>query len=79
MNVVLKYAQNNVHKKQDVKCKANRWQSTDKRMIRKINTLIKDISRHPHKGLGKPEMLKHDLAGLWSRNIGWFTRQGRMI
>jgi toxin YoeB len=45
------------------------WQSTDKRMIGKINALIKDITRHPHKGLGKPEMLKHDLAGLWSRRI----------
>ena len=45
------------------------WQSTDKRMIKKINTLLKDIARHPNKGLGKPEMLKHDLAGLWSRRI----------
>lgn len=45
------------------------WQSTDKRMIRKINALLKDIARHPNKGLGKPEMLKHDLAGLWSRRI----------
>ena len=45
------------------------WQSTDKRMIKKINTLLKDIVRHPNKDLGKPEMLKHDLAGLWSRRI----------
>ena len=45
------------------------WQSTDKRMIKKINTLLKDIARHPNKGLGKPEVLKHDLAGLWSRRI----------
>lgn len=45
------------------------WQSADKRIARKINALLKDISRHPNTGLGKPEMLKHDLAGLWSRRI----------
>lgn len=45
------------------------WLDNDRRMIRKINTLLKDISRHPHTGIGKPEMLKHDLAGLWSRRI----------
>lgn len=45
------------------------WQHTDKRMIRKINALLKDISRHPNTGIGKPEMLKHDLAGLWSRRM----------
>ena len=45
------------------------WQDNDRRMVRKINTLLKDISRHPHTGLGKPEMLKHDLAGFWSRRI----------
>ena len=45
------------------------WQQNDRRVIRKINALIKDISRHPNTGIGKPEMLKHDLAGLWSRRI----------
>ena len=35
----------------------------------KINILIKDIQRNPHEGLGKPEPLKFDLAGLWSRRI----------
>lgn len=45
------------------------WLVNDRRMIRKINALLKDISRHPHTGLGKPEMLKHDLAGLWSRRM----------
>lgn len=45
------------------------WQQTNKRMIRKINALSKDISRHPNTGIGKPEMLKHDLASLWSRRI----------
>ena len=46
-----------------------RWQSTDRKMTGKINALLKDISRHPFTGLGKPEMLKHDLAGFWSRRI----------
>ena len=45
------------------------WQKNDRRMIRKIIGLLKDTTRHPHTGLGKPEMLKHDLAGLWSRRI----------
>jgi toxin YoeB len=45
------------------------WQDNDRRMIRKINSLLKDISRHPLTGMGKPEMLKHDLAGKWSRRI----------
>lgn len=45
------------------------WQSADKRMAGKINALLKDILRHPNTGLGKPELLKHDLAGLWSRRI----------
>ncbi len=46
------------------------WQKTDKRMVRKINELIKSISRTPFEGLGKPEPLKYDLAGYWSRRIG---------
>lgn len=45
------------------------WQSTDKKMVRKINELIKDTSRSPHSGIGKPEPLKHALAGYWSRRI----------
>ena len=45
------------------------WIENDRRVVRKINALLKDISRHPHSGMGKPEMLKHDLAGLWSRRI----------
>jgi len=44
-------------------------QSVDKKMAGKINVLLKDIRRHPNTGLGKPEMLKHDLAGMWSRRI----------
>ena len=45
------------------------WQSGDKKILKKINTLIKDIQRNPYEGLGKPEPLKFDLSGLWSRRI----------
>ena len=45
------------------------WQTEDKKTLKKINTLIKDIHRTPYKGIGKPELLKFDLAGLWSRRI----------
>ena len=45
------------------------WQSEDKRILKKINSLIKDIQRNPYDGIGKPESLKYDLAGLWSRRI----------
>jgi len=45
------------------------WQKNDKRMVRRINDLIKDIQREPFDGIGKPEPLKHQLQGLWSRRI----------
>jgi toxin YoeB len=45
------------------------WQKTDKKMVAKINSLIKEIQRTPFEGTGKPEALKFDLAGLWSRRI----------
>lgn len=45
------------------------WQGTDKAMLRKINALIKEIERQPFEGNGKPEPLKHNLAGWWSRRI----------
>ncbi len=45
------------------------WQSADKKMIKRINTLIKDIKRSPYEGIGKPEPLKHGLASYWSRRI----------
>jgi len=45
------------------------WQQTDKKMLNRINTLIRDITRAPFEGLGKPEPLKHALAGYWSRRI----------
>lgn len=45
------------------------WQQVDKKMVRKINELIKSIKRTPFEGIGKPEPLKFDLAGFWSRRI----------
>jgi len=46
------------------------WQGQDKKIVKKINKLIKDInSGDPFQGIGKPEPLKYDLAGFWSRRI----------
>jgi toxin YoeB len=45
------------------------WQKMDKKILAKINDLLKDISRTPFSGLGKPEPLKHKYKGLWSRRI----------
>ena len=45
------------------------WQDEDKRVLQKINELIKAIKRTPFEGIGKPEPLKYDLAGYWSRRI----------
>ncbi len=45
------------------------WLQIDKKMLKKINDLIKVIQRNPHSGIGKPEPLKYDLAGYWSRRI----------
>ncbi|CAM3849562.1 Txe/YoeB family addiction module toxin [Serratia silvae] len=45
------------------------WQQTDKKMLKRINELIKDIKRSPLAGIGKPEPLKHNLSGFWSRRI----------
>lgn len=45
------------------------WQSENKKILKRINDLIKDIQRNPFEGLGKPEPLKYDLKGLWSRRI----------
>ncbi|WP_147073963.1 Txe/YoeB family addiction module toxin [Sulfuriferula plumbiphila] len=45
------------------------WQQTDKAALRRINTLIHDITRSPFDGIGKPEPLRHNLAGFWSRRI----------
>jgi toxin YoeB len=45
------------------------WQETDRAILRRINQLIKDIRRSPYEGIGKPEPLKHQLTGWWSRRI----------
>ena len=45
------------------------WQNTDKQILKKINQLIKDIKREPFEGIGKPEPLKYELSGFWSRRI----------
>jgi toxin YoeB len=45
------------------------WQKTDPKLLERINALIKDIARTPFAGIGKPEPLKHALAGYWSRRI----------
>ncbi len=45
------------------------WQKTDKQILKRVNTLIKEISRDPFEGIGKPEQLKHALSGYWSRRI----------
>lgn len=45
------------------------WQQTDPKIVRRINELIKDTVRHPFEGIGKPEPLRHALAGYWSRRI----------
>jgi len=45
------------------------WQKTDKKKLKRINDLLKDISRHPFEGIGNPEPLKYKYAGFWSRRI----------
>ena len=45
------------------------WQKTNKKLLERINTLIKDVSRSPFSGIGKPEPLKNALSGYWSRRI----------
>lgn len=45
------------------------WQHTDKRTVKRINELLRDAMRNPFEGLGKPEPLRFDLAGCWSRRI----------
>ncbi len=52
------------------------WQKNDKKILARINNLIKDISRNPYEGIGKPEPLKHKYRGYWSRRI---TEEHRLI
>ncbi|MBX3456131.1 Txe/YoeB family addiction module toxin [Ferrovibrio sp.] len=52
------------------------WQTTEPDMVEKINALLRDIRRDPFRGLGKPEPLKNDFAGWWSRRI---TAEHRLV
>jgi toxin YoeB len=52
------------------------WILTDKKVLKKINSLIKDCQRKPFSGLGDPEPLKHELSGYWSRKI---TGEHRLV
>lgn len=52
------------------------WQATDPRMLRKVNGLLKECRRHPFEGTGKPEPLRGNLAGFWSRRI---DREHRLV
>ena len=45
------------------------WQNRDKKKLKRINELLKDIARNPFDGIGKPESLKHKYSGFWSRRI----------
>jgi len=45
------------------------WQETDRRTLKRINALLREACRDPYRGTGKPEPLKHALAGWWSRRI----------
>ena len=45
------------------------WQTQDKKTLKRINALIKDAQRDPYNGIGKPEPLKENLSGFWSRRI----------
>ncbi|MEA2944801.1 MAG: toxin YoeB [Alphaproteobacteria bacterium] len=52
------------------------WQKNEQKILQPVNDLIKDIRRDPSRGLGKPEPLKHALAGWWSRRI---TAEHRLV
>lgn len=45
------------------------WQVNDKAVLKRINALLRDVQRSSFEGIGKPEPLKHQLAGFWSRRI----------
>jgi toxin YoeB len=52
------------------------WLETDRAVFKKLNALIKEIQRSPFEGIGKPEPLKHELKGYWSRRI---TQEHRLV
>ncbi|MBR1442068.1 MAG: Txe/YoeB family addiction module toxin [Firmicutes bacterium] len=50
------------------------WQIQDKKTLKRINTILKDIQRNSYEGIGKPEPLKNNKSGWWSRRIDNFNR-----
>lgn len=50
------------------------WQTQDRKSLKRINRLIEDIKRHPFEGMGKPEPLRENLSGFWSRRIDQTNR-----
>ena len=52
------------------------WVRTDRQTVKRVNTLIEDTMRHPYTGIGKPEMLRANLTGHWSRRI---TDEHRLV
>ena len=52
------------------------WQQQDRRVLKRINALLTDVARNGNTGIGKPEALKHDFAGYWSRRI---TDEHRLV
>jgi len=52
------------------------WQRTDKKILKRINELIKDIQKNKYEGIGKPEPLRHSLSGYWLRRI---TNEHRIV
>lgn len=52
------------------------WQTHDRKVLKRINALIKDIARNGNEGIGKPEPLKHEFAGFWFRRI---TEEHRLV
>lgn len=52
------------------------WQTADRKVLKRLNRLIDDVVRDPYEGIGKPEPLKHALAGAWSRRI---TDEHRLV
>lgn len=52
------------------------WQKQDRKVLKRINTLLKDIQRNGNEGIGKPEALRNNLSGYWSRRI---TEEHRLV
>ncbi|MDA8369679.1 MAG: Txe/YoeB family addiction module toxin [Nocardiopsaceae bacterium] len=52
------------------------WQNQDRKILKRINALIKDIARNGNEGMGKPEPLRHGFQGYWSRRI---TDEHRLV